>query len=206
MPSLIIGKLDVKKGIELMKKVKCLLETDWKENKLSLQEVEKLLGEYHKQLDQNLFKVPSKKSNIEVLMHLKRESYKIGPWENITPFEAANRIGTDLVLLKGVIDILKKDFANNPQVSVKLRLGISHFVKDPGDFIIFDKNEKIRGEAFNVAESFLEGKLNKTKRNIKDALHDFRYILINGELKEYWNTKKRSIVKEIKWVDNWMTK
>src|SRR5688500_11782503 len=71
-----------------------------------------LRQEYSKLIAHNPFpKPPLNPSSIDMIMYLKRKAsdniIKIGPYENITVFEAANRIASDLVLINGIIQIIE---------------------------------------------------------------------------------------------------
>ena len=98
----------------------------------------------------------------------------IGPYKNITPFEAANRIASDLVIINGSLQLIG---SQEPESSVvTLRLGAEH-IKGKGDFTI----NKFEGEAFNVAPSFLSTKLYQTRRKWRDNQDLLKYILINED-------------------------
>lgn len=115
----------------------------------------------------------------EMLAYFKRKSLdcsQIGHYNNISVFEAANRIGTDLVIINGVIQLAEKE-QNIKQSKFILRLGTRH-EKEKGDVTIGDSE----GEAFNVASSFLAVKLRKTI--CKWLNGRLQYIFINEEVAE----------------------
>lgn len=146
---------------------------------ISYEDLLTLKREYYTSLADNLFpKPPVKPSTIQMIKYLKRKNAenvnKIGPYENITVFEAANRIGSDLVLINGIIQLIE-DGHEHPDSRITLLLGTRH-LKGKGDFWI---NEK-QGEAFNVAESFYQSKLDKTLKKWENGHLD--YILINAEV------------------------
>lgn len=169
-----------------MNKVKCNLKTDWHRKELFYPQLLQLRREYIKEIKENNFITPKNLDTIGLIKHLKRDLFKIGPWENITTFEAANRIASDLVLLKGLEELIENDFKARFNIRVKVFLGNSHDKTNPGDFIIYDGNNVWRGEAFNVAPSFYKEKLRKTRRaweNRPNKKNDkFRYILINNDV------------------------
>ncbi|AYM99750.1 hypothetical protein [Chryseobacterium sp. 3008163] len=134
-------------------------------------------------------KPPGTGAYFEMIHYLKRKDInnpqKIGPYENITIFEAANRIASDLVIINGIIQLVQ----NNPLLEnarFTLRLGILH-EKGKGDFTIHLENEDFEGEAFNVAPSFLNVKLRNTisKWNKEDNREKLKYILVNDEAFEF---------------------
>jgi hypothetical protein len=128
--------------------------------------------------------LPATGDIIPMIHYLKRKdcnhSNRIGPYENITPFEAANRIATDLVLLKGLIQLCAGN-ALYLKSSFNARLG-AESEKNKGDFSI-DKEE---GEAFNVAPTFYKAKLYQTLKKwdkIKESEDGIlKFILINSDV------------------------
>jgi len=135
----------------------------------------------------------------EMLKYFKRKSddfKQIGHYTNISVFEAANRIATDLVIINGAIQLAEQDqFIMKSKFT--LRLGTRH-EKGLGDITI----GKYEGEAFNVAPSFLSEKYRRTKRKWLNGR--LSYIFINEEVAERLpNTD--GIIKIIK-VKNWNKK
>lgn len=141
---------------------------------------------YFSFLNDNPFpKLPNSGTYFEMIHYLKRKDInnpqKIGPYPNITIFEAANRIASDLVIINGIIQLVEI----NPllkNASFTVRLGILH-EKDKGDFTIHLENEDFEGEAFNVTPSFLTVKLRNTisKWNKNENKGKLKYILVNEE-------------------------
>lgn len=127
-------------------------------------------------------KPPENTTAIAMIDYLKRRSVdnfcRIGPYENISVFEAANRIASDLVLIRGVIQIINDGHEHNDK-RITLLLGTKH-VKGMGDFKIGDKH----GEAFNVAPAFYKAKLYSTiKKWTKNQQEsNLSYILINHDV------------------------
>ena len=115
----------------------------------------------------------------EMLSYFKRKSHdcsQIGHYSNISVFEAANRIATDLVIINGAIQLAEAN-EDIKQGKFTLRLGTRH---DPdfGDITIGNSE----GEAFNVAPSYLSEKLRKTKSKWFNG--GLQYIFINEEVAE----------------------
>jgi hypothetical protein len=157
--------------------------------------------EYYELLEKNKFpKSPENQNFFEMIHYFKRKDENnpvaIGPYKNITLFEAANRIASDLVIINGLLQLIKEHQLINPIMT--LRLGITH-QKGKGDFTIKVAGEEFEGEAFNVAPSFLSIKLNKTNKKWKDG--NLKYILINSDAFEYGKYKKENerILKIEKW-------
>lgn len=102
-----------------------------------------------------LRELPKTKEVIEMIHYAKRklagEQHAIGAYANITVFEAANRIASDLVILKGIKDLLESYFKDDADCRITMHLGTAH-VKGEGDFIIHSRGNEFHGEAFNVAD------------------------------------------------------
>lgn len=158
------------------------VETNLKEweRDLSFDEFKELYQKYWELLSKNPFPTfPADGDVIKTIYALKRKeegSQAIGPYRNITVFEAANRIASDLVILNGIFQIIESDLKLKDS-KIRIHFGSTH-IKGEGDFKI---NEKI-GEAFNVAPSFYAGKLWKTLDKWKKERKKLEYILVNGEV------------------------
>jgi len=119
------------------------------------------------------------KAGISLLEALKREKLKTGPYPDVTLFEAANRIMTDLVILHGIAWLLKEKIF--PFDSYIVEFGN----EDNNGFDITAKasGKTLVGEAFNVAPSFFQIKkssmLKKLKQNGRNA--DYRIIMVNHD-------------------------
>ena len=158
-----------------------------------------LKKKYWLALNENPFPDPPEKGNaIEMIKYFKRKqknsTLKIGPYEGITVFEAANRIASDLVIINGILQLIN-DGKEEENSRFTIYFGNKH-VPNNGDFIINGK----QGEAFNVASSFYKIKLRTTtKKWINDTL---TYILVNAEVfKEIIESEnnKEKIIKVINW-------
>jgi hypothetical protein len=77
---------------------------------------------------------------------------RIGPYEHITPFEAANRIASDLVIINGLLQMNDTGKIQEDSIFI-VRLGTRH-ENGKGDFSILTHETVFEGEAFNVAPSF----------------------------------------------------
>jgi hypothetical protein len=139
--------------------------------------------EYFDLLSKNKFpKVPKNDDFYTMIRYFKRKDDKnplcIGPYKNITPFEAANRIASDLVIINGLLQLIDTREKIHKAL-ITLRLGATH-QKGKGDFTIKLGNKEYEGEAFNVAHSFLDSKLRYTMKKWKDNSL-LKYILINAD-------------------------
>jgi hypothetical protein len=164
-----------------MAKTKLLLKSNLKD--IDIEGLREVRDEYIHMLKANLFPpIADFSDTIAVIKYFKRKDelnpIKIGPYENITPFEAANRIAGDLVIINGLLQMKEENNELN-RATFTLRLGTTH-IKEKGDFTIKLDGKEFEGEAFNVAESFYKSKLYKTKSKWKKGGLDF--ILVNSDV------------------------
>lgn len=190
---------------KLMKKVTYLFE----KSEIGNIDYETLLNfkkRYFNLLEENPFAQPPQGTYFEMINYLKRKDInnpqKIGPYQNITIFEAANRIASDLVIINGIIQLVDK----HPELIMArftLRLGILH-EKGKGDFTIHLDDQDFEGEAFNVAPSFLKVKLRNTisKWDKGENLGQLKHILVNDEAFEFDEPKDKRVLR----VKNWELK
>lgn len=165
-----------------LKKVKCLLKNPHRG--IDKKGLEDLIKEYNSFLNHNLFPKPVSNDAISMIHYLKRKDEEvlqtIGPYENITVFEAANRIASDLVILKGILQMFQDKTIQQDSI-LTVNLGTTH-TKHEGDIIINGEH----CEAFNVAPTFFKAKLYKTIEKWKDYkdengnLLTLKYILVNS--------------------------
>jgi len=150
--------------------------------------------EYLNLLNMNKFPIFDCTDTIEILKFLKREKKNICCYESITPFEAANRIGSDLVLLNGIQQIIS---SNQSLIDCKISISLGNENTQMGDFKIGESH----GEVFNVAQSFFKSKLRNTLIKWSRLTPTLKYILYNSELEkemikhlERKKTKDNSII------------
>lgn len=168
-----------------MSKVIYLLKSNTKE--ISYSNLKKLQQEYYKLLENKFQKPPKTGDCIDMIHYLKRKDennpFIIGPYKNISPFEAANRIASDLVIIKGLFQLIKEEKISS-DAKYTLRLGTKH-ENLKGDFSIITDKGSYEGEAFNVAPSFYKDKLNQTLRKWRKIKNNYnvhlKYILVNNE-------------------------
>lgn len=125
---------------------------------------------------------------IPLFQYLKRNQIELGPYPHVTPFEAANRIMTDLVILKGVKWFL--DSHTFPFNEYLVEYGNEN--SNEHDVSAYNGTKRLIGEAFNVAPSFFQGKkrkmLKKLRANKKSI--DYMIILANDDaVKEGYSPK-----------------
>lgn len=124
---------------------------------------------------------------LPLLRKIKRELVETGPYANVTLFEAANRIMTDLVILNGVKWLLEK--TNIPMSSYTVQYGneTSNF----HDLEAEHENIRLVGESFNVAPSLFQTKKSATLKKLRKTKADYHLILINDDaVKESYCPRK----------------
>ncbi len=94
---------------------------------------------------------------------VKRKPVRNGPHPNVSAFEAANRIMSDLVIW-GALEILlySKDILPFSFDEFTIKLGNKSGI----DIEAIKGNEKLVGEAFNVAPSFFYQKCSKERKDL----------------------------------------
>jgi len=135
-----------------------------KEYELSLAEIGKL--------DPNLI-------GIKLFQHLKRNTIDHGPYPHVTIFEAANRIMTDMVILKGVKWLLD----NNTFPFKKYHVEYGNEDKNAHDIMSINRKKYLIGEAFNVAQSFFQTKKNTSLKKLRNSnvTSDYKIIIANRD-------------------------
>ncbi|WP_081075267.1 hypothetical protein [Burkholderia multivorans] len=115
---------------------------------------------------------------IPLFTALKRTTLGHGPYPHVTLFEAANRIMSDLVILRGVAGLLRARL-----------FGMDAYLVEFGNenkngFDIRGKNSlghALIGEAFNVAPSYFTGKKWRSVDKLKNASATYRLLLVNDD-------------------------
>lgn len=119
------------------------------------------------------------KTGIPLFIALKREKLTGGPYPNVSIFEAANRIMSDLVILKGITWLLQKNVF--PFSSYTVEFGN----EDANGFDIQARAGDVTliGEAFNVAPSFFQTKKSSALRKLKKDSSDasYRILMFNND-------------------------
>lgn len=119
------------------------------------------------------------KSGLPLLISLKREKVNVGPYPNVTLFEAANRIMSDLVILHGVKGLLDSNIFPFSEYTVEFGN------EDNNGFDIRASSESatLVGEAFNVAPSFFQGKKSAALKKLREngQAETFKIIMYNSD-------------------------
>jgi len=110
---------------------------------------------------------------------LKRQQVGTGPYPHVTLFEAANRIMTDLVILKGVKWLL--DTHTFPFDEYVVEYGNED--SNDHDITASKGDQKLYGEAFNVAPSFFQGKKAPMLKKLRSSksVANYKVIVANSD-------------------------
>ncbi len=119
------------------------------------------------------------KRGLELLQEVKRAPTGTGPYPNVTLFEAANRVMTDLVILNGVKWLLEESVF--PFSEYRVEYG--NEASSAHDVMAENEDERLVGEAFNVAPSFFQGKKAAMLRKLRspENREKLKLILANAD-------------------------
>lgn len=119
------------------------------------------------------------KSGVRLLTSIKREKVGAGPYPQVTLFEAANRIMSDLVILNGIAGLLREN--TFPFTDYTVEFGNEN--KNGFDIRASSPTQTLIGEAFNVAPSFFQGKKRIALRKLRagGASADYKIIMFNSD-------------------------
>ena len=148
------------------------------ERELTKNNVDSLLQEYAASVENVGVSIHGIKGRT-LLESLKRKKVGAGPYPDVSLFEAANRIMTDLVIFNGVKYLLEQEVF--PFDSYIVEFGN----EDNNGFDLMAKSDSANliGEAFNVAPSFFQGKkASMLKKLRKDGVTaNYRLIMLNHD-------------------------
>jgi hypothetical protein len=104
---------------------------------------------------------------IHFLTKVKREETGLEPYPNLTFFEAANRIMTDLTILFGVRRLLEEGIDGVKFDEYNVEFGNEN--EQAHDIIASNAEYELIGEAFNVAKSYFQGKKTSALKKLRSA-------------------------------------
>jgi len=107
---------------------------------------------------------------------LKRQKIGKGPYPNVTIFESANRIMTDLVLLNGVKMLFSGVIKEINFSEYNVEYGNEN--NNEHDITATENGKKLKCEVFNVAESFFQTKKAKSLKKLREYKKDEDILLI----------------------------
>jgi hypothetical protein len=159
------------------------------ENILNRHNIGNVISDYEASIEQ-IGRTLNGLKGIELFQYIKRNQLNMGPYPHVALFEAANRIMTDLVILKGVKWLLETGIFPFNEYQVEY----GHEDKNYHDIVAMEKGTIFHGEAFNVAHSFFQVKKNAALRKLRYSKEkaDFLHILANADaVNESCNPKLR---------------
>ncbi len=149
------------------------------ERSLTKENIQKILEDYAVKVEDIGHSVQGQKGHA-LLASIKRDKVNVGPYPHVTLFEAANRIMTDLVILHGVKWLLENE--TFPFDVYTVEFGNEN--KNDFDLIASnDEGKSLIGEAFNVAQSFFQGKKSAMLKKLRKdaAVADYKIVMINHD-------------------------
>ena len=114
------------------------------------------------------------KSGIQLLHSIKRDILNCGPYPDVTLFEGANRILSDLVILYGIKYIIENNVYDYKSYSVEL--GVES--KNKFDITASEGSKTLAGEAFNVSMSFFQGKKTSSLKKLRGKASSYNDKLL----------------------------
>ncbi len=155
---------------------------------LNKSNIDQAITDYQSLLDEIPCSIISNNA-VELFTKIKREKLNVGPYPNVTLFEAANRVMTDLVTLYGVKKLLEGKINEINFTEYNVEFGN----EDNNDNDISASNDEYEliGEAFNVSSSFFQNKKTtalRKMRNQKTNMKNLKRLLIynsDAVIKEY---------------------
>jgi hypothetical protein len=145
---------------------------------LTLENVGQITKEFSEDVEQIGQSIHGK-FGIPLLAALKRDPLPHGPYPELTLFEAANRIMSDLVILHGVAGLLRERVF--PFSAYTVEFGNEN--KNGFDIRGSSETCTLAGEAFNVAPSFFSGKKLSAVKKLREQAADmtYRILLYNAD-------------------------
>jgi len=116
---------------------------------------------------------------VELFLNIKRAKVGTGPYPNVSLFEAANRIMSDLVILKSVKYLITSE--RIPFNEFKVEYGNEN--NNSHDIMAVNGKLTLVGEAFNVAPSFYQTKKRASIRKLAkiSSAADFQLVISNSD-------------------------
>ena len=113
----------------------------------------------------------------DFMEYVKREPIGVGPYPGVSLFESSNRVFSDLVILLGVKSLLYEHARQFPFGEYLVTLGNGQGM----DVTANSGKRHFAGEAFNVAKSFFDTKLGKTRQALLAVTATHKLIMFNAD-------------------------
>lgn len=145
---------------------------------ITLTNVDRVLSEYVALIEDVGLTVAGLRG-VPLLSTLKRDSVGGGPYPNVTLFETANRVMTDLVMLHGVRRLLKHEVFPFREYTVEY----GHGNEGTHDIEASEDGKALIGEVFNVAPSLYRLKKASALKKLRASKinAEYRVVLINHD-------------------------
>ena len=143
--------------------------------KLNRENIDQAITNYLKLLKDIPLKINAD-NILQLLTDLKRKELNAGPYPNVTLFEAANRIMTDLTILYGIKQLLNGYITEINYDEYEVEFGHDNF--NDNDIKANNGNTKLVGEAFNVAKTFFQTKKSKALKKIRKQIRENDKVLL----------------------------
>lgn len=148
-----------------------------RQNTLTKNNVDQSLAEYIQSIE-DVGRTVTRLRGLRLINELKRGKAGFGPYPAVSIFESANRIMTDLVILRGVRWLLAENIFDFP--SYRVEYGNEN--NNGNDIEASNDGRTLIGEAFNVAPSFFQGKKAAMLKKLSIAEKaDVKLIMFNHD-------------------------
>jgi len=150
--------------------------------KLNQENIDKAIQDYNELVKEIPLEIKSDNSLL-LLKQLKREKLGKGPYPEVSIFEAANRIMSDLLILHGVRDLLNGKVVELKFSEYEVELGNEN--KKDHDIMAINDGIELIGEAFNVSKSFFYAKKSSALKKLNNSPRKkaIRLLLFNEDAK-----------------------
>jgi len=150
--------------------------------KLNLVNIDKAISDYKDSINSIPFSINSN-DILSFLTSIKREKLKVGPYPEVSLFEAANRIMTDLTILFGVKYLLNGAILELDFAEYTVEFGNEN--KNDHDLMACNGRKRLIGEAFNVSESYFYTKKSFALKKLNKSVetNQIKLLLFNSEAK-----------------------
>jgi hypothetical protein len=164
-------------GLLLQKHYDEITINDFPRN-LNINNIEMVINTYLKLID-DLPMSLSFNSKYQMLCSLKRDPIKYGPYPDVSIFESANRILSDLVILFGVRKLLDGVFPEIGFSEYRIELGTES--RNAHDIMAINGEQRLNGEAFNVSLSLFNFKKSKSLKKLEKSstMMDIKLLIYN---------------------------
>ena len=117
----------------------------------------------------------------QMLTDLKRKKMESGPYPNVTLFESANRIMSDLTILYGIKALLDGAIIGIDFDEYCVEFGHDNY--NENDISARDGRNKLIGEGFNVAKSFFQPKKTSALKKMRKQIsgNDKLILIYNSD-------------------------